>query len=77
MYLEVLVLRQHVWQMDSLMSAPLGYHDDAANLLHLGVIGGTHPVQEASNLQGQTDTALQWMFYRIHMRLATTHLPGF
>lgn len=43
--------RQLVGQVDSLVSSPLWHHDNAANLLHLGVVWWTSSIQVASNLE--------------------------
>lgn len=45
-----------VGEVDGLVGPPLGHHDDAADLLHLGVVWGTGAVEVASNLLGQTKT---------------------
>ena len=48
--LEVLMSRQLIGQVDSLMRSPLRHHDDTANLLHLGVVRGTGAIEVACNL---------------------------
>ena len=53
--LEVLVSRQLIGQVDSLMRSPLRHHDDAADLLHLGVVRGTGAIQVACNLETHTN----------------------
>lgn len=45
--------RQLVGQVDSLVSSPLWHHDDAADLLHLGVVRWTRAIQVAGNLDRQ------------------------
>ena len=50
-YLEILVLGELVGQVHCLVGAPLGRHHNAPDLLHLGVVWGTHPVQVARDLQ--------------------------
>lgn len=52
-YFEVLMTRQLVGQVDSLVSSPLWHHDDAADLLHLGVVWWTGAIQVAGNLYRQ------------------------
>lgn len=42
--LEVLMLGKLARQVHGLVSAPLWYHHDAADLLHLGVIWWAHPI---------------------------------
>lgn len=49
--LEVLVLWQLARQVHGLMGAPLRSHDDASDLLYLGVIGRTDTIQVSSNLK--------------------------
>lgn len=44
---------QLVGQVDSLVSSPLWHHDDAADLLHLGVVWWTGSIQVAGNLDRQ------------------------
>lgn len=48
--LEVLVLRQLVWQVYSLVSAPLGRHHDTPDLLHLRVVRRAVAVEVATDL---------------------------
>lgn len=48
--LEVLMLGQLARQVHGLVGAPLWYHYNAADLLHLGVIRGAHPIQVSCNL---------------------------
>lgn len=43
-YLEVLVLREEVGQVDGLVCAPLRYHHHTADLLHLWVVRWTHSI---------------------------------
>ena len=43
-----------VGKVDGLVSAPLGHHYDAADLLHLGVVWGAGAIEVTSNLEGQT-----------------------
>lgn len=45
------MLGQLARQMHGLVSAPLRYHHDAADLLHLGVIRWADPVQVSCNLE--------------------------
>lgn len=49
--LEVLMLGQLARQVHSLVSAPLWYHHDAADLLHLGVIWWAYPIEVPCNLE--------------------------
>ena len=48
--LEVLMLGEEVGEVDGLVGAPLRHHHHTPNLLHLGVVRGTHPVQVARYL---------------------------
>ena len=41
-----------VGQVDRLVSSPLGHHYDAADLLHLGVVGGTGAIEVTGDLSG-------------------------
>ena len=45
------MLGQLARQVHSLVSAPLWYHHNAADLLHLGVIWWAHPIQVSCNLE--------------------------
>lgn len=49
-YFEVLMAWQLVGQVDSLVGSPLWHHDDAADLLHLGVVWWAGSIQVAGNL---------------------------
>mmetsp|Transcript_51851 Transcript_51851/g.121766 ORF Transcript_51851/g.121766 Transcript_51851/m.121766 type:complete len:1251 (+) Transcript_51851:175-3927(+) len=51
--LEVLVVRQLVRQRRALVVAELRGHDDAADLLDRGVVGGAHAVEVAGDLRAQ------------------------
>lgn len=46
---------QLVGKVDSLMGSPLRYHDDASDLLHLGVVWWAGAIQVASNLKPTQD----------------------
>ena len=48
--LEVLVLGEEAGEVDGLVGAPLRHHHHTPDLLHLGVVRGTHPVQVARYL---------------------------
>lgn len=43
--------RQLVGQVDSLVSPPLGHHDNTTDLLHLGVVRWAGAIQVACNLE--------------------------
>lgn len=43
--------RQLVGQVDRLVGPPLWHHDDATDLLHLGVVWWTGAIQVACNLE--------------------------
>lgn len=45
--------RQLVGEVDSLVCPPLRYHDDATDLLHLGVVWWAGAIQVACNLKQQ------------------------
>lgn len=45
------MLGQLARQVHGLVSAPLWYHHNAADLLHLGVIWWAHPIQVSCNLE--------------------------
>ena len=49
--LEVLVVRQHGWEMDVLVGTPLGDQYHTPDFLYLGVIGWGHTVQITRYLQ--------------------------
>lgn len=46
------MLGQLAGEMDGLMGSPLRHHHNTPNLLHLGVVWGTHPIEVACNLGG-------------------------
>lgn len=50
------MLRQLPWEMHSLVCSPLGYHHNAPDLLHLGIIRRAHSIQVTCNLGTQTNT---------------------
>jgi len=49
--LKIIVSGEDVWQVDHLMSSPLGRHNNAPDLLHLRVVWGTDTKQVTGNLQ--------------------------
>lgn len=46
------MLGQLAGEVDGLMGSPLRHHHNTPNLLHLGVVWGTHPIEVACNLGG-------------------------
>lgn len=49
-YFEVFMTWQLIGQVDSLVCSPLWHHDDATDLLHLGVVWWTGTIQVPCNL---------------------------
>lgn len=50
-YLEILVLREEVRKVDSLMSTPLRNYDYTSNFLHLRIVWRTHSIQIPRDLE--------------------------
>lgn len=50
------MLRQLPWEMHSLVCSPLGYHHNAPDLLHLGIIRRAHSIKVTCNLGTQANT---------------------
>ena len=76
--LEVLMLGEEAGEVDGLVGAPLRDHHHTPDLLHLGVVWGTHTIQVARYLttwgEGEKEGTSEESILHTHTHVSTTHL---